>query len=249
MKILLITLILALPAVAKVDKEDKQVKIAAFDWCPAICPGKENPGYIVEIVEQAFKLSGHSIEVEYFPWLRAIHQTKTGMSHALLSPAKNEATTLLYPKNEVGVQKTCFFTRGDDDWKYEDKNSFNDRKVAVVVGNSLEELNSFAKENPQIFIFQQSEDFLPRAIKMFDIKRINTLVYTESEAKYYFNLHNIKGFKNAGCVSEVKLYIAFSPSQADRSKKLMMIFDKSMESIKKTDFIPTVMKKYGLKSW
>lgn len=247
MKVILLTLILALSTFAKA-KEGKQVKIAAFDWCPAICPGKEKPGYIVEIVEEAFKLAGYTIELEYFPWLRAIHQTKTGMSDALLSPAMNEAPTLLYPNHEVGLQKTCFFTRGNDNWKYEGEKSFKDRKVAVVVGNSLEELNSYAKENPQIFIFQHSEDFLPRAIKMFDIKRINTLVYTDSEAKYYFSLHNIKGFKNAGCVSEVKLYIAFSPSNADQSKQLISIFDNSMESIKKTDFIETVMRKYGLKN-
>lgn len=229
--------------------EDKQVKIATFDWCPAICPGKSNPGYIVEIVRAAYAEEGYQIELDYYPWLRAIHQTKTGQSDALLSPAKNEAPTLLYPEHEVGMQKTCFFVRKDDEWKYIDATSFTGRKVAVVLGNSLEELNKFAEKNPQIFLRQNSEDFLPRAIKMFDLKRIDTMVYTESEAEYHFKLHNKDEFKNAGCVNEVKLYIAFSPKNSTRSKTLISVFDRGMKKLKKTKAIEETLKKYGLKSW
>lgn len=67
------------------------LKVTAIDWCPQICPKEENKDYIIDTFLQVFKGSQYQIEIEYFPWSRAIKAVSQGDAQILLSPAKNEA--------------------------------------------------------------------------------------------------------------------------------------------------------------
>ncbi len=83
----------------------KTLKIAYIDWCPQLCVGEKSEGYIIDTVKIIFKDSEYKLEFEKFPWSRAINNVRSGNYDALLSPAKKEAPDLIYPDNEVGVQK------------------------------------------------------------------------------------------------------------------------------------------------
>jgi len=86
----------------------KTIKVAAIDWCPQICPNQEKSGYVVDLVNKAFTDSDYQLQIDYFPWSRAIKYVLSGQYHALLSPAKAEAPQLRYPKIPVGKQDMCF---------------------------------------------------------------------------------------------------------------------------------------------
>ena len=62
------------------------INISAIDWCPQICVGGDKPGYVVELVREVFKGTKYSLNIEHYPWSRAIKNVLQGKYDALLSP-------------------------------------------------------------------------------------------------------------------------------------------------------------------
>lgn len=251
MKLTLLLIVFGFSSYCFADEIEKEIKIAIIDWCPAICPDKEKPGYIYEVVKKVFENSSYHITFVTMPWPRAIKEVSTGKYHALLAPIKSEAPQLIYPKHEVGIQKTCFYTRKDDPWNFDGIDSLKrKRSIAIVKGNSLLEYDNFVKANPQVFKYITFDKFLARTIKMIKNERINTFVYTKTETSFYFNNNKLKEqFKNSGCVQGSKLYLAFNPNFRESSREAIKFFDKRMAILKQGSFIRKLMKTYGLEDW
>jgi hypothetical protein len=162
-----------------------------IDWCRAICPAQSKPCYIVDIVQKVFIGSKYELTLTPMPWPRAIDEVTKGDYHALLAPVKIEAPQLIYPDNEVGVQKTCFYTDKSDLWNFDGIKSLQqNRMIAMVKGNYLLEYDNFVRKNPKIFRYITYKDYLPRTIKMINSKRLNTFVYTKTEGTYYLKNNN-----------------------------------------------------------
>jgi len=59
---------ICLMCVATSHADDRiPLKIAAIDWCPQICPGKTDPGYIIDIVEELFRSSPYEPVISIYP--------------------------------------------------------------------------------------------------------------------------------------------------------------------------------------
>jgi len=233
---------------------DKQViNIAAIDWCPQICPESGAPGYIVDLVKQIYSGTQYELDIRIYPWSRALSMTQQGRVHAVLSPAKPEAPNLLYPINEVGTQRMCFFTAKEEQWQYENIQSLKNKQFGLSSDTSIEELNDYALLHPEQFqylpynerhIVQQAKKVLRNRIHAF-LFTYNSTVYTLKKAGKW------EKFKSAGCVQEAKIYMAFSPQiyMQDDIKKMMEVFDENMAIIKRGEGISQVMNRYGLEDW
>lgn len=71
--------------------DKKTIKIASIDWCPQLCPEREQQGYVTDIVREVFTESDYDLVIDFFPWPRAIKVVRNGEYEALLSPAKRIA--------------------------------------------------------------------------------------------------------------------------------------------------------------
>ncbi|WON83892.1 hypothetical protein [Chromobacterium haemolyticum] len=117
-----------------------EVSIGMVDFCPYMCVGTANKGFIVEIVEQAFKKNGIAAKFTVKPWARAVADTRVGKLDGLLAPGKNEAPGLMFPETPVAVQQNCFYAKSTSQWNYR---SFNDVKNGTFIsyigfGNRLD---------------------------------------------------------------------------------------------------------------
>ena len=54
------------------------IKVAAIDWCPQICVDETRPGYTVELIKKIFQDSEYTLEIDLFPWSRAIKYVSEG---------------------------------------------------------------------------------------------------------------------------------------------------------------------------
>ncbi|WP_394251931.1 hypothetical protein [Vibrio profundi] len=123
------------------------IKINAIDWCPQLCADNDKPGYVMDTVKLVFEGSPYEIEAKTYPWTRAILGVYNGKSHALLSPAKNEAPKLRYPQHAIGVQRMCFFTSVDSEWYYQGLSSLKNLKIGIAYDTSIAKLNDYVSLN------------------------------------------------------------------------------------------------------
>lgn len=230
----------------------KEIKIAAIDWCPQICPGQERPGYVVDIVNAVFAGSDHQLNVDYYPWSRAIFLTETGQVDALLSPAKAEAPALLYPSEEVGIQRMCFFTRSDTDWRYTGVDSLTGKQIGIATDTSIEELNEFVANNPNQFQYRPYfEHYIAQSAAKLDKGRMDLFLFTHNTTIFELTrLGKRDDYRNAGCVNMTEIYMAFTPNlRREQNRDIIKLFDKRIKELHESGAIQAIMASYQLDVW
>jgi len=234
------------------SKDKETISIAAIDWCPQICPKDERNGYILDLVKKVFSDNQYQLEVQFYPWSRAIKMVREGKLDALLAPAKAEAPTLIYPDNEVGAQKMCFFTLSNSKWQYTGLTSLTDQQIGIGKDTSIEELNSYLITHPEQFQFQPYIGrYVEQSFRKLSKGRIDSFLFTYNTTK--FELTRLKKWhkvRSAGCVNTAKVYLAFSP-KIDEQKRSRLIKEFNMRSnqLFKHGAESNIMKNYGLNSW
>lgn len=226
------------------------IKVASIDWCPQLCLDEARPGYVNEIVKKVFPSSHYLVEVDYFPWSRAIKAVRQGSYDALLSPAKKEAPDLIFPNNEVGMQQMCFFVLKDSQWNYQGENSLKTVDIGIARDTSIEELNLFMRNNLQRFQFQTYLDrFVEQSAKKLMKGRFDTFIFTKQTTNYelrQLNLHT--KIREAGCVSKANIYMAFTPKVEKRKfiNRLIQEFDSQMQTLKSNGELDKILEKYQI---
>lgn len=84
MKVNAVLIFLAmLLTVASAGANPKTVKLATLAWEPYVGPDLTNNGYASEIVVEAFKRSGYTTQISFYPWARAVKMAEYGMTDAI----------------------------------------------------------------------------------------------------------------------------------------------------------------------
>jgi len=232
--------------------QSQTLKIAAIDWCPYVClSNSKYPGVLVECIKEVYKNTEYKIEFEVFPWSRAILLTKAGEVDALLSPAKNEAPSLIFPETAIGTQRFCMFTLKEDLWSYAHPRSVSGRSVIYPKDALPQEVfNIVHKVVPSYGMpYVSDAAFLSKSFELLLMKRYDTILMTYYSTLDYINKNKLSDrIKISGCVSSQKIYIAFSPDPGKQEKiqKLIEIFEKEIVQLKKRDYFQKLLKKYQL---
>ena len=193
-----------------------KLRVSAIDWCPQICPSSKNkPGYVVEIMQLLLRKSDLSLHIDIYPWSRAIKYVTQGNYSALLSPAKKEAPSLIYPRVPIGIQKMCFFTLADSTWRYKGSESLKGISIGVADGTSLEELSEYHHQNQHQFQSQPyHERFLIQNIKKLVKGRIDTFIFSRNTTLLETNnMTDPFPIRMANCVSDAPIYVAFTSNK------------------------------------
>ena len=208
------------------------IKVAAIDWCPQICVNETRPGYTVELIKKIFQDSEYTLEIDLFPWSRAIKYVSEGKYDALLAPAKKEAPLLIFPNFPVGHQRMCFFIDANSAWRYENKQSLQGLKIGIANDASIEELNSYIKEHPEQFNYQPyHERFVAQNVGKLLKKRIDTFIFTKNTTLY-----------------EAEIFLAFTPADKKKQQinKMINYFNKRMAILINAGEINKLHQKYDI---
>lgn len=248
--VFLVALSLSTDGLIAQDDDRKALRIAQIDWCPEICPAETRQGYVVELIEAAFEDSDFRLEYTTYPWSRALVATRTGLDIAVIAPAKKEAPDLIYPQYPVGTQRACFYTRANSDWRYTGADSLKGLSLGLPTDMSLEELQDYVVENKEQFHFQSITDrYVVLSIRMLVTGRLDAFGFTENAVLYRLEKDGIKTkIRQAGCVSEAPVYLAFSPTSkhaADRAEA-MALFDARMAEMIASGRAANIRARYNL---
>jgi len=264
-----LSLISSLLLIVTYQAQAEHIKIASIDWPPQLMPNAEKPGYIREIITQVFKDSPYQLQIKTYPWSRAIHLVSNGKADALLAPAKIEAPgllypVLLYPVNEVGLQRMCFFTKADSTFQYTGVQSLAGMKIGILQDGSISEsLTKYVATHPRQFSYMPyNKNYLQQSLGKLRMGRIDAFLFTYNSTIHALNQLNIKDrvqvagcikdrVQVAGCDYQAKVYIAFTRSKDTGVDiiKLQKYFDQKMATLITSEKLPQIMQSYGLKVW
>lgn len=228
-----------------------ELSIASIDWCPQLCTGSQQSGYITDTVNMVFKDSPYKLDIKIYPWSRSIKLVEFGEKHALLSPAKKEAPGLIFPRNEIGIQRMCFFKLASSTWEFTGFDSLKGLRIGIASNTSIEELSSFADENRQLFHYMPyNRSYIEQSLNKLKLNRIDTFLFTYNSTIFEIKRKGLlSDYKAAGCVSQAKVYLAFSPHPGLNTGPIIKYFDKRMDELKATNAISDILKDYGLDDW
>ena len=226
------------------------VTIVSDCWTPYICgpePGKN--GIAVDISMTVFNKAGYKLKFKEVPWKRAIVDTKKGKYNAIVCATKNDAPGFIYPEEPIAVQKTCFYTDQNSNWKYGNINSLSGKILGVIGGyHYSKELDKYIEENGNTGKVQVAQGNNPLRSNVFMLKkqRISALIEDPLVMQYYIWQNKEAGLREAGCVPErVELFIPFSPENSKSDLYAKILSDGIKELIKSGE-IKRIYESYGI---
>lgn len=114
-----------------------KVVLAATDWCPYSCADLERSGgrkgIVVEYLEDVFQQFNITLEVEYYPWSRALLLARRGdRIHGLVTSVPEEIPGMLFTQVPTMSYRTCVFTLNESQWQYESMQSLIDLRLGYI---------------------------------------------------------------------------------------------------------------------
>ncbi|MFT5163656.1 MAG: polar amino acid transport system substrate-binding protein [Alteromonadaceae bacterium] len=193
------------------------LNIAAIDWCPQICPkSSENPGYLVQMLQDLFKDSDYTLNIIYSSWSEAINSVKAGIADGLLSPSKDEAPDLIYHQIPLAVQTHCFWTLADSNWQFDNIATLKNDSIVIYRDHSYATLLAeYFSDNYKKYLFELSYDqsYLPRAHRLLKTGRASAFLFTTNSVLYFKRTHHDDSLKMGACIKKDQLWIGLSPHQ------------------------------------
>jgi len=119
-----------------VDLPDKVV-LATTDWCPYSCADLQRSGgrkgIVVEYLEDVFEGLGIELEVQFYPWSRALMLARRGEHvHGLVSSVPSEVQGMLFTQVPTMSYRTCVFTLDSSSWRYESMQSLIELNLGYI---------------------------------------------------------------------------------------------------------------------
>ena len=71
-------------AAATVSATPKPIRLATLEWEPYIGTKMPDQGYTAALIRAAFAAQGVKVEIEFYPWARALHLARTGEVDGLM---------------------------------------------------------------------------------------------------------------------------------------------------------------------
>ncbi len=228
------------------------IDVITVDFCPYICETGPRRGVVVDIATAALEQSGHTLRLRFAPWERVVQTTREGGALAALSPAKSEAPDFIFPTENVGTQRFCFFATAGNSWRYTGPQSLKDQRIGVVAGASMAELNDWLTDpaNAKNIDYIQSSDPASANFRKLSAGRLTVVLEDEAVGRDNLTRSGLKA-DVVGCLSGEPIYLGLTPapSRAAQSKAIAAAFDAGIAKLRESGALAKILAEYNLKDW
>jgi polar amino acid transport system substrate-binding protein len=253
-KLLVLALLICLSSVLQVAHAET-ITLVADEWPPFnSTPNKHPEGYMVDIAREVFK--SHNIEVAYklVTWKRALEGTRTGEYTGVIGPTKDEASYLVFPREELARNRLSFWVKKGNPWRFRNRDSIKQVSLGVIEGYDYRKwLNLYATNNrhdSKKVQFVAGTNPMEMNLRKLMAGHIGVVVDNEAVIRYSAKqLGLLKGIELAGHDTELAYcHIAFSPAHPRSADYAQMLSD-GIIKLRKNGKLKQIMAVYGLKDW
>ena len=191
LRFLVATLILSMLVSGSVQA--RNISMLTVEWAPHYGSSLPEKGLTTALVKAAFKAGGHSSQVDFIPWARALKEVEAGKSDVVMGAYFNEerAQKYYYSDRIYSLDLGLIARPGLDVLKYESLRELSDYKIGVSRG--------FA--NSDEF---DAADYLDKDIATFPNLNIRKLFRGRIDmAVMNFDLFRYEARKEGFCITDV----------------------------------------------
>lgn len=220
-------------------------KSTSLDWPPYTNDKLPAQGASSAVVTEAFKASGNSVKIEFYPWSRAVDMAKTDKGYIAYFPeyySKANEASFLY-SDPIGVGPLVFVERKAAPVTWDTYDSLKGKKIGVVKDYvNTDELD--AKIASKVLTADVAPDDVKNILKLA-AGRIDVAVIDANVFSYLLkNDASVKAVAgqlqvNSKILEDKKLYVCFK--KTPEGEKALKEFN---QGLKKID-IEAIMKKYA----
>ncbi|MGH1373969.1 MAG: substrate-binding periplasmic protein [Cellvibrionaceae bacterium] len=212
-----------------------KVVLAATDWCPYSCANSDatgqHRGVLVDYLDAMFKGLGIELEVQFYPWSRAVALARRGDKvHGLLSAVHSEAPDMLFSQVPTMSYRTCVFTRKDSQWEYSSEQSFNALRLGYIqdygYGGFVDEY-IFSNQGLDHLMAITGNGGVMQLSRILRANRIDAFVSDPLVVSYDLRSENYQ-LKVSACFEEQPFHLSLNPDLA-WAQALMNRLDASFE--------------------
>lgn len=232
------------------------VTLSTLEWEPYIgknVNGKGDKGYVYDIVKAAFEASGYSVDIQFFPWARAVSNAETG-KHDGVFPEYNVETTWgqlssPFPGGPIGLYKrkelkVAYKVSPQEPTQTEALKGLKTYKFGVVKGYTNTE--SFDKAD---FLKKSEATSDSQNLKKLHSKRVDLVVIDKFVARALLGTPELQSISDdlefmEPALEDKSLFINFSKNAPDYEKKLAA-FNQGLASIIADGKLNAILAKYG----
>jgi len=242
---------LVLPAAAD------EISIRTSIWEPYLGePDAQHPGYMIEIVKAIFGKAGHTVDYQLIPRTRAIEETRKGSFTAIIGALKGDAPDFVFPRANIGLQRTAFFVKAGSKWKYTGISSLASVSLAVIAdyayGGEEDGLDAYIAANSQnrnLIQVAFGDNALETNIRKLLAGRAGAVVEDMTVMLAYLKSTGRAGQAvPAGQLESSEMYIAFSPANP-KAKEYADLYDKGIAALRASGELARILAAYGLTDW
>jgi polar amino acid transport system substrate-binding protein len=170
------------------------ISLAATDWCPYTCNSQQEPGIVVEYLQEILAPYNISLDIQYLPWKRAIREVQIGKISGLVTAVSSEAPNLLFTSEATMGYSVCIYSQRSNDWQYIDTPSLKDQALGAALDYSYNEsIDAYIEENkntPKI-TFVLGEKKISRFYSMLKSNRIDAFISDRYVTAWNVKRYNI----------------------------------------------------------
>lgn len=227
-------------SVARAEK----VVLSSLNWEPYIGQNLKDMGYVAKIAREAYKVSGHELEIKYYTWARTAKMAQVGQVDGYFPEyyAKNLEDDFYFsdpfPGGPLG-----FFKRKGSEIEFTTLDKLRPYTIGVVRGY-INEANFDAAD----YLTKQAVSDDLTNIKKLLKNRIDLFVADKFVGFYLLdkNLPHMKGqmvFVDPPLENK-DLYVCFS-RKLKKSRMFLDDFNKGLKNIKESGRLEEIMKEHG----
>ena len=189
-------------------------------WAPHVMdPAYGSKGFMVDAAELALTRAGFPVTFKALPWTRALADTESGASAAVVGIYFSQASKRKYvvPTEELGISVNHLFVRSDSPWKYAGEDSLRGMVLATIADYDYGDLNSSIEraardQSPQVQVMF-GNDALEKKLRKLLTDQVTVLVEDPVVVSFVAKKMRISGLvKSVGVVAPAnRAGIAFSP--------------------------------------
>lgn len=233
----------------------KKITIASDIWCPYICQDPQQPGYIVEMIDDILHNKNYNTKNETIPLARAIKYLEQGEVDIVLGLTQEhiENYNLIRTKVPVGNASSDFFVNRANSWRFstiEQLEAYGNagHKIGIIKGYVYGPvLNKLITKKPEMFSYAHGDFPLQLLIKQLKSGRIDILLDSRNAVFNELKREDSGELSFAGTYGvEAKLYIALA---THIEAEILPIIDQGIIEYRRTGKLAKLLTKYGISDW